>query len=79
MSRGTNNLCFFCVTSFVTNKDFIKSYKKAKVTIDKNIRGGGTIVMSRDKAISLLELFFLYKKENLKKIRRGLDESQKNN
>lgn len=48
MSRGTNNLCFFCVTSFVTNKDFIKSYKKAKVTIDKNIR-------------------------------RGLDESQKNN
>lgn len=35
--------------------------------------------LSRDTAISLLKLFFLYKKENLKKIRRGLDESQKNN
>lgn len=35
--------------------------------------------MSRDMVISLLELFFLYKKENLEKIRRGLDESQKNN
>ena len=28
------------MTSIVTNKDFIKSYKKAKVTIDKNIRRG---------------------------------------